>query len=202
MNAESVPSTHSDSAARSLVRVAVFAALIAALSILPGVPVGPVPITLQTLGVLLAGYLLGPKLGVAAVGLYLLLIAVGLPVGSGMRGGLGLFVGPTGGFLIGFVLSALVVGLLSRRIVDRLVDRRIGRGRAVAEFVLAGLIGGLVPVYVVGLPVMKMVTGLPWDTAVVSGMALFIPGDLIKIVLASLITVGVVRALPQAFDRR
>lgn len=199
VNAESVTTAGSDSTARSLVRVAVFAALIAVLSILPGIPIGPVPITLQTLGVLLAGYLLGPRGGLAAVALYLLLLAIGLPIGSGMRGGLGLFVGPTGGFLIGFALSALIVGLLSRRTLRRLGEGRLGRGRAVAELVGVGLVGGLLPTYALGLPVMKFVTGLPWETAVVAGMVLFIPGDLLKIVIAALITFGVVRALPQAF---
>lgn len=190
-----------DGAARALVRVAVFAALIAVLSILPGVPVGPVPITLQTLGVLLCGMLLGPRLGTLAVLLYLLLLAIGLPVGSGMRGGLGLFVGPTGGFLIGFAVSALLVGLLSRPAVRGLAAGRIGPGRAAAGLAVAGVLGGMVPSYALGVPVLQLVTGLPWPQALVSGMVLFLPGDLIKVALAVLITIGVVRALPNAFSR-
>ena len=97
-------------------QVAMFAALIAALGVVGSIPmpVG-VPITLQTLGVMLAGALLGARRGALAVIVLLVLAAAGLPVLAGGRGGLGVFAGPTVGYLIGFVVCAFVIGL----IVDR-----------------------------------------------------------------------------------
>jgi hypothetical protein len=101
-----------DHRARDMAQVAVFAALIAALTLVPGVPLigSSVPFTLQTLGVTLAGAVLGPRKGALAVLVYLAMIAVGLPVASGYKGGLGVLTGPTGGYLVGFVLAAAVVG--------------------------------------------------------------------------------------------
>ena len=92
------------------------ALLAAALCILAPlvIPVGPVPVSLATLGVYLAAGLLGPVRGTAAVGLYLLLGAVGLPVFAGFTGGFQQFAGVTGGFLWGYLLCALTVGLLTR----------------------------------------------------------------------------------------
>lgn len=188
-----------DTTARTLVRVAVFAALVCVLAMLPGLPVGPVPITLQTLGVMLAGAVLGPRLGAASMLLYLLLIAIGLPVASGFRGGLGLFAGATGGFLLSWPAAALVVGLATRRPLRRLAEGHSGRAAATVTTLLGVLLGGVVVVYAVGLPWMKLITGLPWDKALSAGMLVFLPGDLLKTVVATLVAVGVARALPQEF---
>lgn len=188
-----------DSTARSLVRVAAFAGLIAVASILPGIPVAQVPITLQTLAVVLAGMLLGPRLGALAALLYLVLLAVGLPIGSGMRGGLAVFFGPSGGFLIAFPISAFFCGLIAQPAVRGLAEGKLRRGKAALRLVIAGIVGAMVPSYLIGLPVMQAVTALPWPQAVISGMVVFIPGDLIKVALAVMITLGVVRAVPNAF---
>ena len=95
--------------ARNLSRVALFAALMAICSWI-SIPT-PVPFTLQTFAVFLAPSLLGGKLGVASVGTYLLLGAMGLPVFSGFSGGIGVLLGATGGYLLGFLLTALVMWL-------------------------------------------------------------------------------------------
>ena len=102
-----------------LAYIAVFAALIAALALVPSIPIGPVPITLQTLGVLLAGLILGPWRGFAAVTLYLLVGLAGLPVFAGGTGGLGVFGKPSIGYLLSFPIAALVAGALSRWLVGR-----------------------------------------------------------------------------------
>ena len=98
---------------RKLAYVALFAALIAILTLVPAVtlPSG-VPITAQTLGVILAGTVLGSRLGFAAVALYVALGVIGLPILSGGTGGFGVLAGPTGGFLIGFPFAAFVAGLV------------------------------------------------------------------------------------------
>ncbi len=79
------------------------------------VPIGGVPMTLQTFGVAFCGYLLGARLGVCATAVYLMLGAIGLPVFAGFGGSLAFFVGPTGGFLVGFLLLALFCGIASKR---------------------------------------------------------------------------------------
>ena len=94
-------------------RIALMAALICVAAPL-AIPVGAVPITLATFAVYLAGFCLGPWEGTAAVAIYLLLGAVGLPVFAGFKGGLGSLMGVTGGYLLGFVFSALAVGLITR----------------------------------------------------------------------------------------
>ena len=100
---------------RDIVLVALFAAIIIVLGLLPPLTLGfiPVPITAQSLGVMLAGCILGAKRGAAAVLLVVLLVAIGLPVLSGGRGGLAVFAGPTAGYLIGWVFGAFVTGLIA-----------------------------------------------------------------------------------------
>lgn len=185
-------------AVRALARVAVFAAVIAVLGI-PGafpVPGIPVPITAQTLGVMLAGAVLGPRQGAAAVLLLEVLVAAGLPLLSGGRGGLGAFVGPSGGYLLGWVLGALVIGWIVHA-----GARRTGRVRPTWPRVLTGsVVGGILVIYALGVPVQSAVTGLGLsETALLS--AAFLPGDLIKAVLAAAVTVSLHRAYPAAFRR-
>ena len=100
--------TSPSNTARDLGQIVIFAALIAALTLLGAIQVGALPITLQTLGVLLAGASLGPKKGPLAVLLYLALGAIGLPVFAGGSAGVGVVFGPTGGFLFGFVLAGKI----------------------------------------------------------------------------------------------
>ncbi len=100
--------------ATDLARVAVFAALIAVLGLPGSINIGPVPITPQTLGVMLAGAILGPWLGALSVTVLLALVAVGLPLLAGGRGGFAVFVGPTVGYMLGWILGAIVIGLVVR----------------------------------------------------------------------------------------
>lgn len=92
-----------------MVVTAMFAALIAVCSIL-NIPVGEVPVTLQTFAVCLSAAMLGWKRGTLSVFVYILLGAVGVPVFAGMSGGVGILAGPTGGYIIGFLATALIVG--------------------------------------------------------------------------------------------
>lgn len=179
---------------RDTTRVAAFAALIAVLGLPGAVPVfgGAVPITLQTLGVMLAGTILGPWRGAAAVLTLDVLVLIGLPLLSGGRGGAGVFVGPTAGYLIGWILGAFVVGAIS--VAGSL---RPTWWRTAA----ACITGGILVVYACGIPVQALVTRLPLaQTALTS--VVFLPGDLIKVVLATAITLTLWRAYPRAFSRR
>lgn len=134
-------------------------------------PISPVPIVLQNFFVLLAALLLGWKWAALSVLLYLLLGAVGLPVFSAARGGLGHFFGPTGGYLLGFLLSAIVTGLLRRP-----------RGGLPAN-IPAGIAGVLV-IYLVGVPWLRVVTEMTWPAALSAGLLPFLIGDGIKLAAA------------------
>jgi biotin transport system substrate-specific component len=173
-------------------RVAVFAAIVAVLGLPGGFTVfGAVPITAQTLGVMLAGAILGPWLGALSMTVFLALIAVGLPLLAGGRGGIGVFFGPSAGYLIGWVAGALVIGL---------IVHAGGRKPVTWRTFLGMVIGGIAVVYALGIPVQSVVTRLPLaETALMS--LVFIPGDLIKAVIATAVVMTLVRAYPRAFRR-
>ncbi|MDQ0734622.1 biotin transporter BioY [Arthrobacter agilis] len=177
--------------------VAVFAALIAALAILPGIPVGPlgVPITLQTLGVMLAGVVLGPARGTAAVLLYLVAGLIGLPVFSGFSGGFGVLAGPSAGYLVAFPLAALVAGLLAVAVL-----RRTQRFRTALLF-LACLAASLLTVHPLGIAGLVVNAGLPLRDAILVDAA-YLPGDVLKNLLAAVLAVSVHRAFPRLLAGR
>ena len=178
---------------KSVAYIALFAALIAVLGIVPPLSLGfGVPITAQSLGVMLAGAVLGAKRGTLAVLLFLLIVALGLPLLSGGRGGLGVFVGPTAGFLAGWVAAAFVIGLI--------VERWRGAPLAVVAGV-ASVIGGIVVMYAFGIVGMSIVLDktLPEAAALVVA---FIPGDIGKAVIAGLVTAALARARPASMLSR
>jgi biotin transport system substrate-specific component len=159
--------------------VALFAALIAAGTFI-AIPVGSVPIVLQNLFALLAGMLLGPVLGGAAVGLYLVAGALGAPIFAGTVGGFGHFAAPSGGYLYGYLLSAVVAGLI---LGTPRPEKKNGPALVIAAVVL-----GLLVVYVPGLLWLKSSLNLPWTGAFAAGFVPFLIGDGIKGVVAVLIT--------------
>ncbi|KRC37895.1 biotin biosynthesis protein BioC [Oerskovia sp. Root22] len=174
-------------------RIATFAALTAVLG-MPGSLAlfgNAVPITLQTLGVMLAGALLGAWRGALAMLAFLALVAAGLPLLSGGRGGPAVFVGPSAGYLIGFVVGAAVVGLIVERF------RTLTFWRVLA----ASVVGGMLVMYALGIPLQALVTGFPLQT-VATGSLMYLPGDVLKAVIAASVTVGVVRAYPAASPLR
>ncbi|MBD7980877.1 biotin transporter BioY [Oerskovia sp. Sa2CUA9] len=150
-----------------------------------------VPITLQTLGVMLAGALLGAWRGALAMLTFLALVAAGLPLLSGGRGGPAVFVGPSVGYLIGFVAGAAVVGLIVERF----------RTLTFWRVLVASVVGGMLVMYALGIPLQALVTGFPLQT-VATGSLMYLPGDLLKAVIAASVTVGVVRAYPAASPLR
>ncbi|SEH01375.1 biotin transport system substrate-specific component [Nonomuraea solani] len=173
-----------------LARVAVFAALIAVLGLVPGLSVfgSAVPITLQTFGVMLAGAILGRWRAALAVVVLLVLVAAGLPLLAGGRGGLAVFTLPSAGFLIGWIPGAAVTGWLVER---------AGRSPSFTRLLVAALVGGIGVVYLFGIPVWAMIGGLPLGTAALNS-AVFLPGDLIKAVLTAIVARGTQRAYPDA----
>lgn len=178
--------------ATSLARVAVFAAIVAVLGLPGGFTVaGGVPITVQTLGVMLAGAILGPWLGALSMTVLMALVALGLPLLAGGRGGIGVFFGPSAGYLLGWIIGALVIGL---------IVHAGGRKPVLWRTAVGVLTGGILVIYAVGIPVQSMVTRLPIGETALMSLA-FVPGDLIKAVTATIIVMTLVRAYPRAFGR-
>jgi biotin transport system substrate-specific component len=156
-------------------RMTVYASLMASLTAAGAylaIPIGPVPIVLQNLFVFLSGLLLGPTWGAASVGVYLLAGAMGLPVFAGGVGGIGRLVGPTGGYLLGFLPAVYVTGLVSEK-----------AGRKAIFDVIAMVCGGII-VYACGVAWLKTLTNMTLAKTLAVGMYPFIPGDALKIAAA------------------
>ena len=166
---------------RDLSYAAVCTALIAAGAFIT-IPLGPVPFTLQPMFVLLAGLILGPRLGALSVVAYLILGLVA-PVYAGGTSGLGVLLGPTGGYLIGFVFGAALAGAVGRSREPR------------ASRLIAGGLAGLVPIYTLGalwLAVSLQTSDI--RVILIGGVLQFLPFDVIKAVAAGLIALSVARS--------
>ncbi|HEX5332694.1 MAG TPA: biotin transporter BioY [Cellulomonas sp.] len=194
--APAVPVARS-SAATDVALVATFAAFIAVCAILPAIPVpgSAVPITLQTFGVMLAGLVLGARRGALAALLYLAVGAAGLPVFSGGAGGVGVFAGLSAGYLLAFPLAAALAGYLATRAGGLRPSVRY-----VALFASATA-ASLLLIHPIGIAVMGWRGGLSVSEALVAGSR-YIPGDLIKNLLAALVASAVLRAFPDMVRRR
>ncbi|GHT53946.1 biotin biosynthesis protein BioY [Spirochaetia bacterium] len=152
---------------------ALFGALIAAGTFIAiPLPFSPVPMVLQNLFALLAGLILGPFLGAAAVGLYLIAGIIGAPVFAGASGGIARIIGPTGGFLFGYLLAAFTAGLIAGR-------PRPDVKTPVWRIIIAAL-AGLLIVYVPGVIRLKFALDAGWGKALASGFIPFIIGDALK----------------------
>ncbi len=181
---------HGDVNQGAALRPSVYASLMCALMAVGAylsLPIGPVPIVLQNMFVLLAGLLLGSRWALASVSLYLLLGILGLPVFSAGGGGLGHLLGPTGGYLVGYLPAAAVIGMISR----------LGWHRArSASLVLDGAaaVAGSLIVYACGVLWLQRVTGLTLHQAIVAGVVPFLVGDGLKIA-AAVVLAGYARPL-------
>jgi biotin transport system substrate-specific component len=149
-----------------------FVALIAVGAFI-AIPIGPVPIVLQNMFVLLAGLILGPVWGLACVAVYLIIGLAGLPVFAGGTSGLGKLFGPTGGYLLGYLPCVFITASVSK-----------GLGKKPAFDILAMVLGSLI-VYGTGVPWLKAVTGMSLEKAIMAGMVPFLIGDALKIVAAA-----------------
>lgn len=181
--------------ATDLALVAAFAALIAACTVVGGIPVGGagVEITLQTFAIGLSGALLGPVRGTLAVVLYLAMGAAGLPVFAGHSAGVGVFTGITAGYLWSFPLIALLTGLLVRYVAR---DRRTS-----ALVVFLCLLPGLGANHLFGILGMAAFSDVPFTTAATWDAPYWV-GDILKIAVAALVAAEVHRAFPQLLGRR
>lgn len=164
---------------KEMVLAALFAALIGVLGMIPPIPLGfiPVPITLQTLGVMLAGSFLGKKTGLISILLFMVLVALGLPLLSGGRGGPSVFVGPTIGYFLSWPIAAFCIGWAAEKVWSSLKAWKL---------IVINMVFGVILISLIGAPVMAIIT----NTSIWAGLAgavAFLPGDTIKAVIAALV---------------
>lgn len=137
------------------------------------IPVGPVPLALTNLFAVLAGLLLGPLFGPASTFAYVVIGALGFPVFSGGSGGIAHIVGPTGGYLVGYILAPFIAGFAARRRSP--VASTIGSALGFASILALGVAG------------LKILSGITWGRALAVGVVPFLIGDSIKAVLAAIL---------------
>lgn len=157
---------------KSMVLIAMMAAatcILAPFSI--SIPISPVPISLTNLVIYFAAYIIGFRRGVISYCIYLLIGLLGLPVFSGFTGGAGKLLGPTGGYLIGFIFMAVCCGISIEHWNSR-----------VAHF--AGMAVGTLVCYLFGTVWLAAQTGMGFNAALAAGVLPFIPGDLVKMIAA------------------
>ncbi len=177
---------------RDYPRIAIFVGLIAALGLLPAVNILPgVPVTAQTLGVMLAGAVLGSYRGTLAIFIFEVLVLVGLPLLAGGRGGFAVFAGPTAGYLIGWLIGAWVIGA----VIAALPKLPLAVSSAIA-FIL----GGIVAVYIPGILWFSYLNKFP-VMAVAQANLPFLIGDSIKIVISVIVLVALKASYPKALTK-
>jgi biotin transport system substrate-specific component len=190
-----VPSTTKSTSAADLALIAVFAALIAAFSLTPAIPVGVgVPVTLQTLAVVLTGLVLGPWRGLLATLLYLVVGFAGLPVFAGGAAGLSVLSKPSVGYLLAFPLGALVAGALAKLFVNRTGAKQY------LGFFLAGMAASLV-IHAAGIAGMMVILHVSLPVAFGYDLVYW-PGDVAKMFAAAAVAVAVHKAFPALLASR
>jgi biotin transport system substrate-specific component len=143
-----------------------------AVGALVAIPIGPVPIVLQNFFVFLTGLFLGSRWGLASVGIYLIAGILGFPVFAGGTGGIGRIIGPTGGYLVGYIPAVFIIGVI--------VEKR----RTSLYLDIVALVSGSLILYLFGVTWLKIITGMSAGKALAVGMLPFLPGDALKIAAA------------------
>lgn len=161
---------------RGMVYASLFGAATAAAAYVI-IPLPPVPVTMQTFVLFVGAALLGPRLGALSQFIYVLLGIMGMPVFAGGKAGLGVLFGPTGGYLLGFVAAGFVIGFIVRL--------RNGPG---LRWYLFSMSAGTLVVYLLGVGQLSLVADLALDKAIAVGVLPFLPGDVLKIVAAAMLT--------------
>ncbi len=165
---------HSYFSVKEMGKISIFAALTSILAyIIIPLPFSPVPVSGQTLGVMMAGLFLKPGAAVASQIVYIAMGIIGLPVFSGGRAGLGILFGPTGGYLWGFILGAYIIA----RLINYTDENDIYK-----NFLIL-FTGGLLIIHLLGLIQYTIITDVSIKQAFITSLLPFIPGDIFKIIL-------------------
>ncbi len=160
---------------KDMILVSMFAALTAIFAqVTIPIPISPVPITLQVLAVCLTSAILGSRLAFMSMLVYITVGILGMPVFSGGASGLGVVMGPTGGYITGFLLSSYVTGKLVQR-----------KPLPTMSNTIVAMFSGLLVIYTAGMLQLSLVTGMPLQAAFMSGVVPFIGLDIIKIAVGA-----------------
>lgn len=168
-------SAQQSSSVKKMVYAALFAALTGVGSWI-AIPLPYVSVTLQTLFTITAGAVLGPYFGALSMVVYVLLGLIGLPVFSRGQSGLGVLFGPSGGYLIGFIVAAIAIGLIVR-----------AREKPGYLWFCFALAIGILIIDVFGVAQLALITGLPLDKAAIVGALVFVPTDILKVLIGAYI---------------
>jgi biotin transport system substrate-specific component len=174
-----------DTQRKTPIRMMVYASLLAALtaaSALIIIPIGEVPVILYNFFILMMGLLLGSRWGAASIAVYLLAGGLGLPVFAGGKGGIAILLGPTGGYLIGFLPAVFIIGFISEKFKQRFI------------YDIIAMLCGTVVIYALGVIQLKIVLGKTWMVTMVGGVVPFIIFDIVKVVAAA-VTAKAVRPI-------
>ncbi|WP_078551835.1 biotin transporter BioY [Bacillus alkalicellulosilyticus] len=173
---------------QNMMYASLFVAVIAALGILPQIilPFSPVPITAQSLGVMLAGAVLGARYGGLSLVIFVLLVGFGAPLLAGGRGGFSVLIGPGAGYILSWPIAAFLIGFLVEKYWHKL---------NLVKLIAFNILGGIVLVYACGITYLSFVTELSWAAAAITNLA-YIPGDLIKVTIASIVALQIKKAYP------
>lgn len=171
---------------QDMMQIALMTAVIGMLGLIPPILLTftPVPITLQTAGLLLAGGLLKPKQALISLCLFLLIVAAGAPLLSGGRGGIGVFFGPSGGFLLAYPVAAFMISLWVNR---------LKKVTALRLFVIYA-VSSIVILYMCGIPFQAMMMHIKVSQAAFLSL-IYLPGDLIKAGMCAVFTVKIIQAM-------
>ncbi len=165
-----------------LTKIALLVALVSVSSyIMIPLPFSPVSITAQTIIINLIALVLTPAQTTIAIGAWILLGIAGLPVFSGGGGGLGKLFGPTGGYIFGYLIAAIVISVLK------------GKKNQIIRYCIVTIAAGMPIIYLLGCIYMKFVTNIAWKAAFLSGVVPFLPGDMAKCIVASMIAIALNR---------
>ena len=174
-----------DTQRKTPIRMMVYASLLAALtaaSALITIPIGEVPVILYNFFILMMGLLLGSRWGAASIAVYLLAGGLGLPVFAGGKGGIAILLGPTGGYLIGFLPAVFIIGFISEKFKQRF------------SYDIIAMLCGTVVIYAFGVIQLKIVLGKTWMLTMALGVVPFIFFDIVKVVAAA-VTAKAVRPI-------
>lgn len=160
---------------KSMVRMSLLAALICVSSYI-SFSIGTVPFSAQSLAIMIIGLLLKPKEAGITVGVYILLGAIGIPVYANGSSGIGILFGPTGGYIWGFLLGAIVISIIKNKI------------KTDAGAILATIIGGIIVIYAFGVMGLVFIAKMPITGAMAVGVYPFLIGDVVKVIAATWIS--------------
>lgn len=169
---------------KDLTRSSIFTALIIVLSYVTiPLPLSPVPVTGQSLAIMLAASILTAKQTILSILTYIFLGIAGLPIFAGGTNGIAAILGPRGGYVVGFLIGGIIINLLK------------GKNYRPARLIVANTLGGIIVLYICGVIWLSFVTGIDIYEAIISGALPFLPGDIFKAIITAFLSPQIVKRI-------